>query len=357
MYNRDRAILALQASRTGKMRWRPSFERLEQRNLLAADWTNARNHLDVNDSGLVTALDVLLVINDINAHGMRTLPPKDAGATPTWLDVNSDDKVTARDALQIINAINYYTESPSLSFVNSSSTQPGSTFTARTTPNAKIVIDQLAAVLPVHLELTANAEGEVSGLDVGALGMLVKATVTDPLGRRLTQDLELVPGAQSSTVAALDESAAPTIGQPAPEVELLNQDGVQISLHEKLDAGTVVLYFYPKDNTPKCTVEAQDLRKRSSEIEALGATILGVSVDPVESHLEFANKYDLNFDILSDVTHQVSEAYGVLTQLNGKGIALRTTFIIGSDGIIKEVFRDVNVDMHTERVIAALRNI
>lgn len=335
-----------------------NIERLESRDLLAADWTNASNPLDVNDSGLVTALDVLLVVNDINANGMRNLPVKDPG-TPTaeWLDVNADDAVTANDVLQIVNAINFYTEPPSLTFVNSSASEPGTSFIARTTPNSKVVIEQLAAVLPITYEFLTNAEGEVGGVDVGALGMLAKATVTDPLGRTLTQNFELLPGAASSTVAALDVTTGPTVGDVAPAVNLLNQDGQPVSLSDELSNGTVVLYFYPKNNTPKCTVEAQDLRKRSGEIEALGATILGVSVDPVESHLAFANQYDLNFDILSDATHQVSAAYGVLTEFNGNPIALRTTFIIGSDGIIKEVFRDVDVDTHTSQVIAALKNI
>lgn len=338
------------------MRRKFHFEQLEIRTLMAADWTNATNNLDVNDSGLVTPLDVLLVVNEINSSGMRALPAKEAGvAAPAWLDVNSDNAVTALDALQIVNAINFYTEVPSLAFVNSSSTDPGSSFIARTTPNSKIVIEQLAAVLPVRLELLANAEGEVGGVDVGAVGMLVKATVTDPLGRVLTKDVELLPGALSSTVSTLDRSSGPSVGDIAPTVSLPNQDGVQVSLNDKLTDGPVVLYFYPKDNTPKCTVQAQDLRKRSDEITALGATILGVSVDPVDSHLEFANQYDLNFDILSDATHQVSEAYGVLTEFNGKPISIRTTFIIGSDGVVKEIFRDVEVDTHTQRVIDALR--
>ncbi len=135
---------------------------------------------------------------------------------------------------------------------------------------------------------------------------------------------------------------------------LKNQNGVEVSLEDQLQAGTVVLYFYPKDNTPKCTVQAQDLRDREAEIRALGATILGVSVDPVDSHLQFAGQYDLNFDILSDVTGAVSNEYGVLTEFNGKPISLRTTFIIGSDGVIKEIFRDVDVTVHTQRVIDAL---
>ncbi len=135
----------------------------------------------------------------------------------------------------------------------------------------------------------------------------------------------------------------------------MNQNGELVSLKETLKQGTVVLYFYPKDNTPKCSIQAQDFRDKSAEMQALGATVLGVSVDPVESHLEFADKYDLNFDILADDRMVASNAYGVLSEFNGMPIALRTTYIIGSDGIIKEIFRDVDVSIHGQRVLDAIR--
>ena len=332
------------------------FEKFEERRVMAADWTNAENALDVNDSGLVTPLDVLLVVNDINASGVRTLPEAPTGAVAAaMIDVNNDGLVSGLDVLQIINALNLYVDPPSLSFENASTAQPGTQFVGQTLPNSKIVIEQLAAVLPMRWEMLSTPDGEFNPIDVGAVGMLVKATVTDPLGRTISKNLEFKPGTTAPELSSFNEALGPSIGQVAPEVKLLNQDGVEVSLQDKLQQGTVVLYFYPKDNTPKCTVQAQDLRTRSAEITALGATILGVSVDPVESHLEFADTYDLNFDILSDVTHHVSEAYGVLTQLNGNSIALRTTFIIGSDGIIKEIFRDVDVTTHTQRVVDALK--
>ena len=333
------------------------FEKFEERRVMAADWTNADNALDVNDSGLVTPLDVLLVVNDINASGVRMLPeaPTGTAAAAALIDVNNDGLVSGLDVLQIINALNLYVDPPSLSFENASADQPGTQFVGQTLPNSKIVIEQLAAVLPMRWEMLSTPDGEFNPIDVGAVGMLVKATVTDPLGRTISKNLEFKPGTTSPELSSFNEAAGPSIGQVAPDVKLLNQDGVEVSLQDKLQQGTVVLYFYPKDNTPKCTVQAQDLRTRSAEITALGATILGVSVDPVESHLEFADKYDLNFDILADVTRQVSEAYGVLTQLNGNSIALRTTFIIGSDGIIQEIFRDVDVTTHTQRVVDALK--
>ncbi len=332
------------------------FEVLHQRQMFAADWNNAANYLDVNDSGVVTPLDALLIINDLNDHGARVLGAKSTVATPAWIDVNGDNAISPVDALLVINALSTYRQPPDISFENSTPDAPGSSFIGRTTPNAKVVIEQLAAVLPIRLELTANAEGEVSGIDISSLGMLATAKVIDPLGRSTSKRVEFIQGAASARVINLTDDA-PKIGEVAPDFSLPNQNDEHVSLSDTLSRGTVVLYFYPKDNTPKCTLQAQDLRKRSTEIASLGATILGVSVDPVDSHLEFSNQYDLNFDILSDVNRNVSTDYGVLTELNGKSIALRTTFIVGSDGIIKEIFQDVDVDAHTERVIAALRQL
>ncbi len=332
------------------------FELLQRREVFAADWTNTENVLDVNDSGMVTPLDALLVINDLTENGGRSLGTKDATSTPAWIDVNADKAVSPIDALLVINALNTYTTAPNIEFTNSTPDFPGASFIGKTTPNSKVIIEQLAAVLPIRMELVADAEGEVSGVSVGTLGMLASAKVIDPLGRTVTKNLEFVEGEKTARIVSLQDNA-PTVGEVAPLFTLPNQNNQQVSLGETLNAGPVVLYFYPKDNTPKCTLQAQDFRKRSSEIAALGATILGVSVDPVDSHLEFANQYNLNFDILSDVNREVSQRYGVLSQLNGKSIALRTTFIIGTDGVIKEVFREVDVDRHTERVIAALKEL
>lgn len=138
-------------------------------------------------------------------------------------------------------------------------------------------------------------------------------------------------------------------------MKLHNQDGVEIDLADVLRENVVVLYFYPKNFTPGCSVEAKDFRSRKDEIESLGAKVVGVSLDTVDSHKQFADEYGLNFDILSDAQRKVSSAYGVLGEFNGVPIAKRTTFIIGRDGLVNEVFRDVNVHIHGEQVIEALR--
>jgi thioredoxin-dependent peroxiredoxin len=145
-------------------------------------------------------------------------------------------------------------------------------------------------------------------------------------------------------------------GDIAPQVKLPNQDGEEIDLRSFLGESAVVLYFYPKDDTPGCTVEALDFSARKGEIESLGAKIFGVSLDSVDSHEQFADKHELSFDILADENRVATLAYGALTQTEtGDPIARRTTFIIGKDGIIKKVFTDVQVAAHGAEVVAALR--
>ena len=338
------------------MRKKLKFERLEARQLMASDWMNAVNAMDVNSSGEVTPLDVLLIVNEINQNGSRELAALSPASTvPALVDVNGDGAVSPIDVWKVVDVIQRYnTVDPMIEFVNASSATPGSVFEGRTLPNTKVVIEQLAAALPLQWTFTSDANGEFDGLDVGLQGLAVRATAIDPLGRSITRELLFTPG-EAEPEMTLISANGPAIGEVAPEVQLLNQNGALVSLNETLQNGPVVLYFYPKDNTPKCSIQAQDFRDKSAEMQALGATVIGVSVDPVESHLEFANQYSLNFDILADDGMTASTAYGVLTELNGKPIALRTTFLIGSDGVIREIFRDVDVSIHGQRVLDALR--
>jgi thioredoxin-dependent peroxiredoxin len=231
------------------------FERLERRDLCAADWQNALNRYDVNQSGIVEPLDVLVVINDINASGTRALPTKPAGYSGPMLDVNGDGSLGPIDALMVINALN-------------------------------------------RVE----------------------------------------------------------VGTVAPPVKLPNQNGELKDLTQFLGKRAVVLYFYPKDDTPGCTVEALDFSARKNQISDLGAELFGVSLDSVQSHDDFADKHVLNFDILSDTSKQITTAFGALTEYNNTPIAKRTTFIIGADGVVKQVFTDVDVLIHGEEVVAALQS-
>ncbi len=231
------------------------IERLERREMCAADWQNAINRLDVNMSGLVEPLDALIVINDINQHVSRSLEKKPTVYAGPLMDVNGDGMMSPLDALIVINSLNR--------------------------------------------------------VDVGSA---------------------------------------------APVVRLPNQDGEMVDLTSFVGKRAVVLYFYPKDNTPGCTVEANDFSVRKAQIASLGAELFGVSVDNVQSHNDFSNQHKLIFDILADTDKKVTTAYGALTEFNNTPIAKRTTFIIGIDGQVKQVFRDVDVLIHGEEVVAALQS-
>jgi len=148
------------------------------------------------------------------------------------------------------------------------------------------------------------------------------------------------------------------IGQMAPEVSIPDQHGKTVTL-EKFKGKQVVLYFYPKDDTPGCTKESCDFRDVESQIERAGGAILGVSLDGKESHQKFIKKFDLPFPLLSDEDAAVSKAYGVYKEKNMYGRKYwgieRSTFIIDSQGKVKAIFRKVKVDGHADEVLAALK--
>lgn len=150
-----------------------------------------------------------------------------------------------------------------------------------------------------------------------------------------------------------------TVGTKAPDFSLPDQTEKLVSL-KSLKGKQVVLYFYPKDDTPGCTKESCDLRDSYTKITKTGAVILGVSLDGAESHRKFIEKYSLPFSLLSDEETAVSKAYGVykLKNMYGKkywGIE-RSTFIIDQAGLIKAIFRKVKVDGHAEEILTVLKN-
>jgi len=149
-------------------------------------------------------------------------------------------------------------------------------------------------------------------------------------------------------------------GTKAPAFTLVADDGSKVKLAD-LKGSPVVLYFYPKDDTPGCTREACAFRDRKDELKKLGAKVLGVSADDVASHVKFRDKYELNFPLLADIDHKVADAYGAWREKNmyGKksmGIQ-RSTFLIDADGKIARVWKRVQVDGHDEQVLAALREL
>ena len=148
-------------------------------------------------------------------------------------------------------------------------------------------------------------------------------------------------------------------GDPAPDFTSRDAGGNPVKLSE-LRGQNVVLYFYPKDDTPGCTKEACSFRDSSDVYEREGVKVLGVSLDDERSHRAFAEKYNLPFTLLADTDHSVSEAYGVYgEQRHGDktytGVA-RKTFLIDKDGRIKKVFDKVNVEQHADEVLEAFRN-
>lgn len=146
-------------------------------------------------------------------------------------------------------------------------------------------------------------------------------------------------------------------GDVAPDFALPADDGSVVRLGD-LKGSKVILYFYPKDDTSGCTTQACELRDALPRIDERGALVLGVSPDPITSHVKFKNKYQLNFPLLSDEDHQTAEAYGVWKEksMYGKkywGIE-RSTFIIDEEGILREVWRKVSPKGHAQRVKEAL---
>lgn len=148
-------------------------------------------------------------------------------------------------------------------------------------------------------------------------------------------------------------------GKKAPAFSLFNQDGNKVSLKD-ISGKKIVLYFYPKDDTSGCTKEACSFRDAFPKFKKSDAIILGVSPDSVKSHKKFAEKYDLNFDLLADEDKKVVQLYNVWKEksMYGKkymGVE-RTTFIIDEKGKIKKIFSKVKVDGHEKEVLEALKD-
>ncbi len=146
-------------------------------------------------------------------------------------------------------------------------------------------------------------------------------------------------------------------GDPAPDFTLADQNGDPVSL-AGLRGQTVVLYFYPKADTPGCTTQACGVRDHRADYERAGAVVLGLSPDPIEAVDKFERKYGLGFPLLADEGHEVAEKYGVWVQKNRYGRTYmgneRTTFVIGADGVITDVLRNVKPAEHDDLVLGAL---
>jgi peroxiredoxin Q/BCP len=148
-----------------------------------------------------------------------------------------------------------------------------------------------------------------------------------------------------------------TEGEPAPNFTLETDAGETVSLSD-FRGKPVVLYFYPKDDTPGCTAQACGIRDAYGEFERAGAVVLGVSPDKIGKHVKFKEKYGLPFTLLADPEHEVAEQYGVWGEKRYRGRTYegvnRTTFLVSPDGSVARVMRDVKPDSHADDVLAAL---
>jgi thioredoxin-dependent peroxiredoxin len=148
-----------------------------------------------------------------------------------------------------------------------------------------------------------------------------------------------------------------TEGDVAPDFTLTSDAGAEVSLSD-FRGRPVVLYFYPKDDTPGCTVQATGIRDAYAEFERAGAVVLGVSPDSVERHVEFKDKYELPFTLLADPEHEVAERYGVWAEMRYEGRTYwgvsRSTFLVAPDGTVAKVMHGVKPLEHADDVLAAL---
>jgi thioredoxin-dependent peroxiredoxin len=166
--------------------------------------------------------------------------------------------------------------------------------------------------------------------------------------------LTLVVAALSAVAA--DQAQPPVAGTQAPAFSLPNQEGTQVSL-DQFKGKWVVLYFYPKDFTSGCTIEAHNFQRDIDKYTAMNAVIVGVSVDDVDSHKGFCAKEGLNFKLLADSSHVVVKEYGSTMEYNGMTLASRNTFLIDPAGVIRKVYVKVSPQGHSEEVLADLQQL
>lgn len=154
----------------------------------------------------------------------------------------------------------------------------------------------------------------------------------------------------------LSAAAPPAVGTVAPDFTLTSESGAPVSLHD-FRGKWVVLYFYPKDFTSGCTIEAHNFQRDLAQYRAKGAVIVGVSVDTADSHKQFCAKEGLDFKLLSDASHKVSNMYGSLMHYGTMTLAARHTFLINPKGVIVKEYLKVDPNTHSPEVLAALTQL
>jgi len=198
------------------------------------------------------------------------------------------------------------------------------------------------------MTIRANAIGRVVTLAALCTALFLVVFAAGHAGAQAPAATTAAPAMQSPDI--------PAVGAKAPDFILNSEDGTAVSLKD-YRGKWVVLYFYPKDFTSGCTIEAHSFQADLAQYQKINAVILGVSVDSVGSHKDFCAKEGLNFKLLSDISHQVSAKYGSLAT-NGSFVhAARNTFLINPDGVIVKEFIGVNPTGHSQQVLAALADL
>jgi thioredoxin-dependent peroxiredoxin len=152
----------------------------------------------------------------------------------------------------------------------------------------------------------------------------------------------------------MPKRSAVQVGDVAPDFELLDQSGMPVRLRDRVGRRPVVLYFYPKDKTPGCTIEAHNFQRDKAKYDQMNTVILGISVDSVDSHKSFGDEQSVTFKLLSDEQKQVVPMYG---SLRDNGMALRNTFLLDPQGKIAKVWTGVDPNKHSVEVLAALGEV
>ena len=157
-------------------------------------------------------------------------------------------------------------------------------------------------------------------------------------------------------VLVASAAEAPTAGTKAPDFTLKSQEGKTVSLHD-FKGKWVVLYFYPKDFTQGCTIEAHNFQADQPKYDKMNAAIVGVSVDSVDSHQKFCTTENLTFKLLADEKHEVVNTYGSTQKFGDNEVAARNTFVVDPQGTIRKVFLKVNPNPHSAEVLTALAEL
>ena len=184
----------------------------------------------------------------------------------------------------------------------------------------------------------------------------MQANICNEVRRKTNPTISLVLLLVIMSIFSKADADAIEIGQAAPDFNLLDQSGQEHSL-SKYAGSWVILYFYPKDDTPGCTKQACAFRDEYQVIAEHNTQVLGVSVDDEKSHAAFADKYNLPFPLLADKDGSVAKSYQALTSLGIVKFAKRHTFIIGPQGTIQKIYRKVNVDNHSQEILADLQSL